>query len=161
MKMIFDTMERGAKSILAFIIILSVLLNSFTMTAYIIYGPRLEIYRTYIKAFTTLFVMITGEIAYYEDMQKVAPIFTPFFFLTFMFLTFFVLINLFVAILNEAFAVVVGQQVSSKDKQALTSNLLQLKKEAQRFKNIFCSRCRECCKRRKNVSRSKANRAFN
>jgi hypothetical protein len=47
-----------------------------------------------------------GDLGKYEDMSSAEPIVTPIFFIGYMFLIFFVIMNIFVAILNEAFSTV-------------------------------------------------------
>ena len=116
MTMIWDTLERGSRSIFAFMIILALLLNAFTQMSHIVYGRALQSFSTYFYSFINLFRMLLGDISRYPDMSDAEPNFTPFIFIGYIFLCFFVMLNIFVAILNEAFGVVVDYRQQHKDK---------------------------------------------
>lgn len=116
MTMIWDTLERGSRSIFAFMIIFGLLLNAFTQMSHIVYGRVLQSFSTYFYSFINLFRMLLGDINRYTDMSNAEPNFTPFIFIGYIFLCFFVMLNIFVAILNEAFGVVVDYRQQHQDK---------------------------------------------
>jgi len=160
MTMIWDTLKRGARSILAFLIVLVVLLTSFTQMGYHIYGYEVESFYTYFRSMTSMLIIMIGQIDLFSEMIDTEPYLTPFFFISYIFLIFFVLMNIFVAILNEAFGVVVEYQRNSQEKELIGRLKTKLVKELK----YYCEKIKlviRTIRMRRPGNNSLAHRAFN
>lgn len=155
MTMIWDTLERGSRSIFAFMIILALLLNAFTQMSYIIYGRALKSFSTYFYGFISLFRMLLGDISRYPDMSNMEPNFTPFIFISYIFLCFFVMLNIFVAILNEAFGVVVDYRQQNKDKRKMQKFGIKVVEEMSYYWKRMTGCLKDCWVRSKQQQVSK------
>lgn len=160
MTIIWDTLQRGAKSIFAFFIVFITLICSFSQTVHIIYGNELEIFTTFTLSLSHLFMIILGAIDNYKQMSIASPIFTPIFYIFFMFLMFFVIMNIFVAILNEAYGVVIELQSDFHEKELVGKLKNMLVAEIKHYLERIRYYCKACCKK-SNVERSLAFKAFN
>jgi len=144
MTMIWDTLERGSRSIFAFMIIFGLLLNAFTQMSHIVYGRVLQSFSTYFYSFISLFRMLLGDINRYPDMSDAEPNFTPFIFIGYIFLCFFVMLNIFVAILNEAFGVVVDYRQQHKDKLKMQKFVQKVVEELTFYWRRLAACVQEC-----------------
>ena len=79
------------------------LLLGFVVMAYVIFGTRLEHFRALNIAFMKLFVMMLGSINYYE-LEEASPTVAPIFFFSYMILFFFIILNMFLAIVMATYA---------------------------------------------------------
>jgi hypothetical protein len=156
MMLIWHTIHRGAKSIFAFVMVFIVLQAAFGMLVHVIYGSQDEIYSTYFRTMATLTVTLLGDVSQYESMSAQEPYITPIFFVSYMFLMFFIILNIFVAILNEAFSVVVEHSRQSKDKDLVKNALRKLVEEVKIFIDLVKYKYQNCCKR----SKSETSKAF-
>jgi hypothetical protein len=66
------------------------------------FGPYMKSYSNFTTSMMSLFRALLGEFEY-EEMQKTDAVVGPLLFLTFMLLVLFVLVNMFIAILSEAY----------------------------------------------------------
>jgi Polycystin cation channel len=160
MTIIWDTLARGSKSILGFFVVFIVLLCSFTQMANIVYGSQLIDFMNFSRTISSLFLMLLGGLNDYPYMNQVSPYFTPVFFVFYMFLMFFVIMNIFVAILNEAFGVVVEMQIKEHEKEIFGLFVNNLVSEIKLIGGRLKYSCKNCCKKNK-VERSVAFKAFN
>ena len=127
---------------------------------YIVYGPQLLYFNTFGQSISQLFMILLGAINYYHQMSQASPYFTPVFFISFIFMMFFVVLNIFVAILNEAFSVVVALEEKDHEKDLLRKFKNRLVAELKHYYEKFKYFCKKCCKT-KTVQRSLAFKAFN
>jgi hypothetical protein len=160
MTIIWDTLQRGAKSIFAFFIVFIVLICSFTQMVHIIYGNELSNFTSFGVSISALFMILLGSLDSYEEMSEVSPVFTPIFYIGFMFLMFFVIMNIFVAILNEAYSVVVDFHVNSLEKELVDRFKTRLFEEIKLIFERVRYFLKKCLKRQR-IERSIAFKAFN
>lgn len=159
MTVIWDTLSRGSKSIFAFMIYFVVLQVSFSMMAHQVYGYVLFDFSTYFLSQINVFMIDLGDIDIYSKMSSVEPIYTPIFFVFYIFFVFFVTNNIFIAILNEAFGVVVEHQRKLNEKELIGKLKTRFIDEIK----FFAERCRYCCTHlstKKKVETSKAHKTF-
>ena len=159
MTIIWDTLQRGAKSIFAFFVVFIVLMCSFTQMVHIIYGIELNNFSTFGISISSLFMVLLGSLDKYQEMSIASPILTPIFFIGFMFLMFFVIMNIFVAILNEAYSVVAGFHINSLEKELVGKFKTRLIEEIKIIFGRCIYICKKCLKRKK-IERSAAFKAF-
>lgn len=160
MTIIWDTLQRGAKSIFAFFVVFIVLMCSFSQTVHVVYGNELEVFTTFSRCLSNLFMILLGALDNYKDMSLASPIFTPLLYISFMFLMFFVIMNIFVAILNEAYGVVVELHTKSLEKEIVGRLKIRLFTEIRHFYERLKYFCKKSFKKQR-VERSVAFKAFN
>lgn len=160
MTIIWDTLARGSKSIFAFFLVFIVLMCSFTQMVRIVYGCNIFAFINFGSSISSLFMTLLGALNYYPSMSLVSPYFTPIFYTIFMFLMFFVILNIFVAILNESFGVIIALEDKESEKEILGKLKNRLIIELKFISDRVKYRCKKCCKRR-GIERSVAFKAFN
>ena len=109
---------------------------------------------------TSMLIIMIGQIDLFSEMIDTEPYLTPFFFISYIFLIFFVLMNIFVAILNEAFGVVVEYQRNSQEKELIGRLKTKLVKELK----YYCEKIKlviRTIRMRRPGNNSLAHRAFN
>jgi len=81
---------------------LAIVFLAYALAGYVAFGPFLEEFSSVSNACRTLFAAKLGVFAFYSWMQ-VHTIYVPLYFLSFMMITVFMLLNMFVAILNDCY----------------------------------------------------------
>lgn len=105
MSMIAGTLKNSTKDISAFSIVFIVFLTGFAIWGYIMFGPNLASYKSMIQAIETLLAFSLGEYDYLA-LFNANRVFGPLFFFSFFLFVNFILLNMFVTILNESIAAV-------------------------------------------------------
>lgn len=78
------------------------MLMGFVLMAYIVFGADLEDFRNVGQSFIKLFTMLLGSIDYYE-LEPVAPEVAPIFFFGYLVLFYFIILNMFLAIVMATY----------------------------------------------------------
>ena len=112
-----DTMRVAMVDILYFLLMLLVILIGFVFMSYLSFGHKLENYNTIASAFITCFAMMTGEFNYPELLTADKTMTYIFFFFFMLFFTF-ILLNIFIAILERAYTKVKNN--SGEDANTIT-----------------------------------------
>ncbi|XP_047140242.1 polycystin-1-like protein 2 isoform X4 [Hydra vulgaris] len=86
-------------------IIFFIILCSVITTASIVFGPLLEGYQNYFKAIGSIVSLLLGKFSYYQ-FEKANSVLGPIFFFGFNFIVLWIVMNIFVSILNDAFSIV-------------------------------------------------------
>ncbi|KAI0977998.1 hypothetical protein GJ496_005021 [Pomphorhynchus laevis] len=94
------TVYVGLLSVSSFCFIFCVVFVAFSFWAFLLFGPTLQSYSTSINSAYTLFLILIGEFDYTHFTNM--PFWGPLFFCQFLCLVFFVLINMFIAIIAES-----------------------------------------------------------
>jgi len=104
--MLIETMGRARREILFFFFILLLFLGGFVVVATQMFGTGLSAFSSYMKSIVCLLQMLLGIVEVYWDMVQSSsqPVIAIVFFMAYIFLMFFVLVNIFLAILNDAYA---------------------------------------------------------
>ena len=97
-----DTMRIAMVDILYFLVMLMIILIGFVFMAYLSFGHTLAHYKTIQEAFITCFAMMVGEFDY-PELSKTDNIMGNLFFFIFMITFVFILLNIFIAILERAY----------------------------------------------------------
>jgi len=108
-----NTVEGAAPDIMIFLLLLGVVFASYSYMANLLFGAFIDRYARFEHTMVTLFLVTMGEFEY-EEFTEVDKIFASVFFFTFIILVFFVLLNIFIGIINEAYA-----QESAKPRMAM------------------------------------------
>ncbi len=94
---LFDTIRKSGSDLCYFLLMMVTMLLGFVIMAYFVFGTKLDPFRSIELALMKLFVMMLGSINYYE-LEEVSAEIAPIFFFTYMILFFFIILNMFLAI---------------------------------------------------------------
>jgi hypothetical protein len=98
-----NTISEAIVDIYFFCIMLGALMLGFVFMAYLAFGPHAKSFSSITSALTTCFQMIIGDFNY-KEMSDANPQIAPLFFIFYLFLFVFVLLNIFTAILERAYS---------------------------------------------------------
>ena len=98
-----STLRIGAKPLFMFSIIFAIIFLGFTQLFYFIYFVHLLNFKTIVTSAETCLQMLVGKFDFYA-MQAASPVLGPVFFFLYVLSVYYILVNMFLTILNEAFA---------------------------------------------------------
>jgi len=99
------TLAQAISDLSVFVVLLLVILLGFVMMATNIFGSQVSSYRNIFTSFGTLFLILLGEFDF-DEMAEVSWLWATLFFILYVIFMFFVVLNIFLAILNDAYTVV-------------------------------------------------------
>lgn len=99
---LFDTIRHSGSDLCFFLLMAFNMLMGFVLMAYIVFGADLEDFRNVGQSFIKLFTMLLGSIDYYE-LEPVAPEVAPIFFFGYLVLFYFIILNMFLAIVMATY----------------------------------------------------------
>ena len=105
MNMLWGVLTRSAKDLLYFSIMLFILLAGFAMMSLQFFGTTIEGYSTIFGAIIELLLVLLGQYDI-EGMQQAQPLLGTFFFFIYIVLVVLIMMNVFLAILGEAYTVI-------------------------------------------------------
>eukprot|EP00033_Pygsuia_biforma_P005188 GCRY01005703.1.p1 GENE.GCRY01005703.1~~GCRY01005703.1.p1 ORF type:complete len:687 (+),score=195.89 GCRY01005703.1:117-2177(+) len=117
---LWDTLALALKDLVGFMVVFAVVILSFSLMGYMVFGPEMPEFNTIISAVATLFQMVLGELPY-EEMKQVNRFIAPIFCTLFLLLVFFTLTNIFLAVLNNSWEYV--HRYLEEDKSATFGEL--------------------------------------
>lgn len=100
-----NTLKKCGKDILSFAFMFFIIFVSYAQLGYILFGTQLEDFRTFRDSMFTLLRTILGDFDYLA-IEKANRLVGPIYFLTYIFIVFFVLLNMFLAIINDTYAAI-------------------------------------------------------
>jgi len=100
-----ESLQRGLSDLSVFTIMVLIIIAGFSFTGMNIFGQENEEYVTFGTSFITLFLTVLGEFDF-DKMLRVNYLFAYFFFLVYQIFVFLVMLNIFLAILNDAYIAV-------------------------------------------------------
>lgn len=109
---------RAASEIVLFGILFVGVFVGFIILGHEIYGPEMEDFSDLMRSTRTLLKMMVGDFDY-DAMRQVDPTWTPIFFVLYLGFVVFVMVNVFLAILNESYTAV---------REELTAEAIRLRK---------------------------------
>ena len=95
-------LARSAQTFISFMFIFIIFMMSFTLTGYVIFGPHSSDFYSMQKTGVQLFRMVIGGFEY-QKLAQSNPWIAPIYFVSVAIIGFFVLRNLFIAIINDEF----------------------------------------------------------
>ncbi|XP_050394123.2 polycystic kidney disease protein 1-like 2 isoform X2 [Patella vulgata] len=105
MSMLGLTIMAAAKELSAFSFCFAIWIIAFMAFSYLTFGPNIESYRSVLTTFESLLSFALGNYEY-EALSSVNRILGPMFFFSYVLFIVFILLNMFVTIMNDSFAVV-------------------------------------------------------
>lgn len=106
MSLMWKTLEKAVPDLVAFLVFFAIIFFTFVMTGYLVFGAKLSNFRTFTKSIFACFNMLLGDFNYDEMERKGERTFAPFFLTAFMILVTFILVNVFLAIVQDAYVAV-------------------------------------------------------
>jgi hypothetical protein len=118
------TLSKSANKIKEFMIMFFIILWGFAQAHTMVFGTHLRSYRTIGQSVFTLLRSLLGDFDF-EEMQYVHPIMGPLFFVLFVSLSIFVLLNILIAIISDSYAEAMDEfnSLSDDDKMSLGHEL--------------------------------------
>nr|XP_034376223.1 polycystic kidney disease 2-like 1 protein [Arvicanthis niloticus] len=143
MTQLSSTLARCAKDILGFAIMFFVVFFAYAQLGYLLFGTQVENFSTFVKCIFTQFRIILGDFDY-NAIDNANRILGPVYFVTYVFFVFFVLLNMFLAIINDTYSEVKEELAGQKDqfqlsdllKQSYNKTLLRLHLRKERVSDV-------------------------
>merc|ERR1719428_2644427 len=108
-----NTLASCTKDIAGFAVMFFIIFLAYAQWGYLIFGTQVQDFSTYMDSIFTLFRIILGDFNF-KEIEDANRILGPIFFITYVFFVFFVLINMFLAIINDTYAEV-KEDLGNKD----------------------------------------------
>lgn len=124
LSLLWKTMRRASPDLLSFIFIFLIVFLGFSFMGLLLFGDALKTFSSFGNSLYSCFYMILGDFP--SEVIKVNQILGPIFFFLFVFLVFFIMLNMFLAIINDAYA-----EENARVKQQAINVLRSLMKAAR------------------------------
>ncbi|NXI72724.1 PK2L2 protein, partial [Anseranas semipalmata] len=134
MKQLSSTLSRCAKDIIGFAIMFFIIFFAYAQLGYLVFGSQVEDFSTFQNCIFSQFRIVLGDFNF--ETIEVNSILGPIYFISFVFCVFFVLLNMFLAIINDTysevkadFAVIPSQELHIRNlfRQCCDKALVKLK----------------------------------
>ncbi|KAJ3665483.1 hypothetical protein Zmor_000976 [Zophobas morio] len=117
-----NTLKRCALDILGFSIMFFIIFFAFAELGYLLFGSQVEDFSSFGVAMFTLLRTILGDFDY-QAIEQANRVLAPIYFLSYIFFVFFVLLNMFLAIINDTYADVKTEIAIAPDEMQMTEFL--------------------------------------
>ncbi|XP_008704263.1 polycystic kidney disease 2-like 1 protein isoform X1 [Ursus maritimus] len=143
MTQLSSTLARCAKDILGFAVMFFIVFFAYAQLGYLLFGTQVENFSTFVKCIFTQFRIILGDFDY-NAIDNANRVLGPAYFVTYVFFVFFVLLNMFLAIINDTYSEVKEELAGQKDelqisdllKQGYNKTLLRLRLRKERVSDV-------------------------
>ncbi|XP_043917296.1 polycystin-2 isoform X2 [Protopterus annectens] len=119
MSQLSTTMSRCAKDIIGFAIMFFIIFLAYAQLAYLVFGTQVDDFSTFPDCIFTQFRIILGDFDF-SAIEEANRVLGPLYFTTFVFLMFFILLNMFLAIINDTYTEVKVDMTQQKSEMELT-----------------------------------------
>lgn len=103
MSQLSTTMSRCAKDLVGFAIMFFIIFLAYAQLAYLVFGTHVDDFSTFQESIFTQFRIILGDFDF-SEIEEANPVLGPLYFTTFVFFIFFILLNMFLAIINDTYS---------------------------------------------------------
>ncbi|XP_023329307.1 polycystic kidney disease 2-like 1 protein [Eurytemora carolleeae] len=103
MTQLTNTLSKCSLDILGFMVMFFIVFFAFAQLGYLMFGGSLLDYSTFGTAVFTLLRIILGDFDF-PSLTQTSPFFGPLYFICYVFFVFFVLLNMFLAIINDSYS---------------------------------------------------------
>ncbi|CAG9826843.1 unnamed protein product [Diabrotica balteata] len=114
-----NTLNRCALDILGFSMMFFIIFFAYAELGYLLFGHQVENFSTFSVSMFTLLRTILGDFNY-PEIEEANRILAPIYFVTYIFLVFFVLLNMFLAIINDTYSDVKTEIALAPDELQMT-----------------------------------------
>lgn len=103
MTQLSSTLARCAKDLAGFAVMFFIVFLAFAQLGYLIFGTQVKDFSSFPSAIFTLFRIILGDFNFHE-LEAANRVLGPAYFILYVFFVFFVLLNMFLAIINDTYS---------------------------------------------------------
>ncbi|MBN3295903.1 PK2L1 protein, partial [Amia calva] len=143
MTQLSSTLARCAKDILGFAIMFFIVFFAYAQLGYLLFGTEVQTFSTFLRCISTQFRIILGDFDY-DAIDNANRILGPIYFVTYVFFVFFVLLNMFLAIINDTYSEVKEELSNQKDEVQFTDiikkgymrTMMKLKLKKERISDV-------------------------
>ncbi|XP_026794476.3 polycystic kidney disease 2-like 1 protein [Pangasianodon hypophthalmus] len=139
MSQLSSTLARCATDILGFAVMFFIVFFAYAQLGYLLFGTQVESFSTFQKCIFTQFRIILGDFDY-DGIDRANRILGPIYFFTYVFFVFFVLLNMFLAIINDTYSEVKEELASHDDDLHITDifkqTVMKLKFKKDRISDV-------------------------
>lgn len=114
MTQLSSTLSRCSKDVAGFSIMFFIVFFAFAQLGYLLFGTQIQGFSSFVNAVFTLLRLILGDFDF-EEMEAANRVLGPIYFLSYVFFVFFVLLNMFLAIINDTYAEVKSEISQQKN----------------------------------------------
>ncbi|KAM6440101.1 polycystin-2 isoform 2-T2 [Liasis olivaceus] len=119
MNQLSTTMSRCAKDVLGFAIMFFIIFLAYAQLAYLVFGTQVNDFSTFQDSVFTQFRILLGDFDFTE-VEEANRILGPVYFTSFVFFMFFILLNMFLAIINDTYSEVKTDMIQQKSEMELS-----------------------------------------
>ncbi|XP_042726978.1 polycystin-2 [Lagopus leucura] len=119
MSQLSSTMSRCVKDVIGFAIMFFIIFLAYAQLAYLVFGTQIDDFSTFQDCIFTQFRIILGDFNFTE-VEEANRILGPIYFTTFVFFMFFILLNMFLAIINDTYSEVKSDMAQQKAEMELS-----------------------------------------
>ncbi|KAM4052642.1 polycystin-2 isoform 1-T1 [Anomaloglossus baeobatrachus] len=119
MTQLSTTMSRCAKDILGFSIMFFIIFLAYAQFAYLVFGTQVDDFSSFQDCIFTQFRILLGDFNFTE-IEEANRILGPLYFTSFVFFMFFILLNMFLAIISDTYSEVKTDMAQQKSEMELT-----------------------------------------
>ncbi|XP_039217130.1 polycystin-2 isoform X3 [Crotalus tigris] len=119
MNQLSTTMSRCAKDILGFAIMFFIIFLAYAQLAYLVFGTQVNDFSTFQDSVFTQFRILLGDFDFTE-VEEANRILGPVYFTSFVFFMLFILLNMFLAIINDTYSEVKTDMIQQKSEMELS-----------------------------------------
>ncbi|KAI7805279.1 polycystic kidney disease 2-like 1 protein [Triplophysa rosa] len=143
MSQLTSTLSRCALDIFGFAIMFFIVFFAYAQLGYLLFGMEVETFSTFNKCIFTQFRIILGDFDY-DAIDRANRVLGPIYFFSYVFFVFFVLLNMFLAIINDTYSEVKSELSSQKDefqisdliKQSYEKTIMKLKLKKEKISDV-------------------------
>ncbi|XP_061573957.1 polycystin-2 isoform X2 [Cololabis saira] len=119
MSQLSSTMSRCAKDLVGFAIMFFIIFLAYAQLAYLVFGTQVNDFSTFQASIFTQFRIILGDFNF-SEIEEANPVLGPIYFTTFVFFIFFILMNMFLAIINDTYSEVKADMSQHRSEMEMT-----------------------------------------
>uniref|UniRef100_A0A4X2KQQ2 Polycystin 2 like 2, transient receptor potential cation channel n=1 Tax=Vombatus ursinus TaxID=29139 RepID=A0A4X2KQQ2_VOMUR len=131
MSQLSTTLSRCVKDIIGFAIMFFIIFFAYAQLGYLVFGSQVDDFSTFENSIFTQFRIVLGDFNF-ANIEAANWVLGPTYFITFIFFVFFVLLNMFLAIINDAYSEVktdysIGRRQESELANQIKTTMEKLK----------------------------------
>jgi len=114
MSQLAGTITKSIPDLGAFSVMFFIVFFAYAQVAYLVFGPYVSDFSTFVQTVYTQFRLILGDFSFF-DIERAHSLWGPVYFFTYVFFVFFILMNMFMAILNDTYSEVKEEVENRKE----------------------------------------------
>ncbi|XP_056626332.1 polycystin-2 isoform X1 [Triplophysa dalaica] len=119
MNQLSTTMSRCAKDLMGFSIMFFIVFLAYAQLAYLVFGTQVDDFSTFQACIFTQFRIILGDFDF-SEIEEADSVLGPIYFTTFVFFIFMILLNMFLAIINDTYSEVKADMAQQRSEMEIT-----------------------------------------